>query len=166
MFAKLPHSRHNAPQYTAWARIQNDARKFDVPKCLERAMGKLYSDIERYLELLEDAVCVVTENAEQICAHYNERCLLRQRGALLVSNICTYKGIEAVASGLFVMPIEKMTDKDMAIANEVMVSSGAMVEISRLIGQFKRWEQSEQDVIDTLALLIKTVTAKHESVGF
>lgn len=44
------------PQYTAWGRIKNDARFFEVPEKLKRAMNELYASIEEYENSRNNAV--------------------------------------------------------------------------------------------------------------
>ena len=155
----LPH-----PQFTAWGRIKLDTRYLEVPDILKKQMELLENSIYAYMELRHE---INDELREILNAALKENgskpCSIINIGDVISGDILSgaRSNIYQRAMGLGEpRPLDRdITDKVNSRIYELAEKNEKVVELKRRYGD---WINTQQQTIELLGLLIKSVIQKYE----
>ena len=163
LYRKEQYAGLEPPQYTVWGRIKKDARYFEVPKKLKKAMEKLYGTLEEYEKTGKEAALALDRA-------YKE-------GFKLVTN----KDIQPQANaGDYFLPYVMRNDRpdndrllwhgenNQEMADKLWKSLSTLPCESEELIRFKRvkdkWDKEEKYVVDLLATYIQYTNNRFEGV--
>lgn len=162
-FEKREQTIRKHPQYTVWGRIKMDARLFEVPKKLRKAMEKLYRTIGDYQQNL-----TMTRN-ELHRAYWNELNKIPAKDVVGVSNADSYLIPYLMSESKPKNDLLFRCEDDDETCFDIFWDN--LIEISKNNSAFTnlkeikiRWEKDEKYVLDLLSSYIQRVNSMYEGV--
>ncbi len=150
------------PQYTVWGRIKKDARIFEVPAKLKKAMEELYKALESYQEKRGKAVVALDRIYREELKKVSNRTIADQ--ANVGDSLLSY-----VLSGdrpddghlMWSFGSEKCEGAD-ALWENLRKKTTIDTDLKSCIDAKSAWNKSEENVLKLLGIFIQYITTKYE----
>lgn len=153
------------PQFVEWRDIKTDSRYLETPKHLARQLDRLENNVMCYLEQRRKTDDIVTGILNEVLMQETEStCSIMHIGGFLVPNICTNSTLDlfdALHHGLW--PHKEVEDEVREhIQDTFLAECRTNKEIIALQQMYETWQQTEKDILDLLAAMIRHVNVAYE----
>lgn len=157
-----PQTELRHPQYTVWGRITKDARYFEVPIKLRKAMEELYEAIEEYIDARKMAVSslsrIYNEEISKLSTKPKEKWY--EPGEVYLSDLIGKREMEET---FVAQVIETNCNDETSSLRQVLRERGSTdTDYKKYIDARSVWDKKEKYVLKLLAYYIQYSMAKYE----
>ena len=152
------------PQYSAWDRIKNDTRYFEVPLLLKDQMEKLYVTLREYISIRDSANLEIQEIVNKVLVMNGlEPSTIINLGELLSSDILQEKDID-IFNHIFLGGDNCNISKEVVkkINLQILNLANELSSLNNIRRVYTQWMQEQDKAIEILSLLIKEIMQKYE----
>jgi protein-S-isoprenylcysteine O-methyltransferase Ste14 len=169
VFEKRQQTMTRHPQYTAWQRIQNDTRILQTPDILRNQLNKLYASIEDYLKNRYVVNEVIKGTLNKILIEeINLSCPITNIGDVISHDILLDNNKNFfVDKSLFFNEedIKEFTQEKLELVNiKIYEECSQLKEVVKIKQLYNKWLQEQENTIELLSILIKTINLKYEKI--
>lgn len=156
----------SCPQYTAWQRIKNDTRYLETPKIISIKMDELYLNIQYYLNSKEELTDTLQKTYNFVYNKlYEINCPLQNIGQVILSEVLSGNYFDFYSKSTFVTSDDIINEEDklkIKEFNNIFISEcNKISDVNKVRDIYQDLINSQQEVIDLLGLLIKTINSNY-----
>lgn len=156
------------PQFSAWGRIKNDSRLIQTPEYLADGMDELYEAVYKYLERFPKASSEIQDKINEILLRkHNTQFTIQNLGDVIIAKLILKnkpKGSLLKEYVEFGLKSGKTLSVDETLELEKLVYEEChqLDSVKRLIVSYNNWIETQEEMINTLKVLIELISIKHE----
>lgn len=156
------------PQFSAWGEIKNDSRYIQTPRFLSEGMEDLYETVIEYLEIFPIASEEIQDRINELLVErHKTKFTIMNLGDIIISGLILKNKLNGeLLRDYFEMglnPRKDLTEEEMrGFENLVYEECHKLNTVKRLIESYNKWNEKQDDLINTLSSLIKLINMKYE----